>query len=100
MFSIYIHDLQKASKFETRFYADDTTLMLIETDLNELNKNENNELIKVESWLTSNKISLNYSTKTKYLLIKPRYNQFEYNDFKISVGGIKLDRCASTNTWD
>ena len=52
LFAIYINDVPKASKFETRLSADDTTLMLSGTDLNELNNNVNNALIKVESWLT------------------------------------------------
>ena len=69
--------------------------MLSRRDLNELNRNVNNELIKVESWLNSNKLALDYS-KTKYLLIKPRNNQFQCNDFNVFVRGIELDRCSST----
>ena len=38
LFSIYINDLPKASKFETRLYADDTALMLSEVKINELNE--------------------------------------------------------------
>ena len=48
LFSIYINDLPKASKFETRLYADDTALMLSEVKINELNENVNRELVKVE----------------------------------------------------
>ena len=47
LFSIYINDLPKASKFETRLYADDTALMLSEVKINELNENVNRELVKV-----------------------------------------------------
>ena len=49
LFSIYINDLPKASNFETRLYTADTALMLSGIDLNEINKNVNNELIRVES---------------------------------------------------
>ena len=70
-FVSFIYDLPKASNFETRLYEDDTALMLNGTDLNEINKNVNNELIKVESWLNSITSFLNYS-ETKYVLIKPR----------------------------
>ena len=34
LFSVYINDLPRASKFETRLYADDTALMLSGMDLN------------------------------------------------------------------
>ena len=90
LFSILINDLPKASKFETRLYADDAALVLSAADLNQLNKNVNNELIKVESWLNSIKLSLNYS-KTKYLLIKSRYNRIKHNDFNVCDRGIKLE---------
>ena len=48
LFSIYINDLPKSSKFETRLYTDDTALMLSEVKINELNENVNRELVKVE----------------------------------------------------
>ena len=38
LFSIYINDLPKVAKFETRLYADDTALMLSEVKINELNE--------------------------------------------------------------
>ena len=70
LFSIYINDLPKASKFETRLYAHDTALMLRGVKINQLNENVYRKLVKVEHWLNANKLSLNYA-KTKYLLIKP-----------------------------
>jgi len=92
IFSIYINDIPKASKFETRLYADDITLKLSGKTCYELNENVNNELIKVENWLKSNKLSLNF-TKTKYLVIKPfRKKIFELNNFNASVRGIKLEK--------
>ena len=95
LFSIYINDLPKASKFETRLYADDTALMLSEVKINELNENVNRELVKVEHWLNANKLSLNY-TKTKYLLIKPFKNKcVEPFDFDVKIKGVKIDRCYS-----
>ena len=71
LFSIYINDLPKASKFETRLFADDTTLFLSNDNLKTLNKNVNYELLNIEVWLNANKLSLNYS-RTKYQLIKPK----------------------------
>ena len=70
LFTVYINDLPKISKFETRLFADDTALILSDKNMKSFNVKVNSELIKVEQWLNPNKLSLNYS-KTKYLLIKP-----------------------------
>ena len=56
LFSIYINDLPKASKFATIFYADDTTLLLSGVKINGLNENVNRELVKVEHGLNANKL--------------------------------------------
>ena len=70
LFTIYINDLQKISKFETRLFADDTALILSDKNMKSFNVKVNSELIKIEQWLNANKLSLNYS-KTKFMLIKP-----------------------------
>jgi len=50
----------------------------------ELNENVNNVLLKVESWLKSNKLSLNF-TKTKNLNIKPfQKKTSELSNFNVS----------------
>ena len=71
LFSIYINDLPTASQFETRLFADDTALILTDSNLKSLNDKVNTELSKVGHWLNSNKLSLNLS-KTKYLLVKEK----------------------------
>ena len=78
LFNIYINDLPKISKFETRLFADDTALILCDKNMKSLNVKVNFELIKIEQWLNANKLSLNYS-KTKYLLIKP-FPKVPYTD--------------------
>ena len=55
LFTIYIIDLPKVSKFETRLFADDTALILSDKNVKSLNVKVNSELIKEEQWLNANK---------------------------------------------
>jgi len=54
--------------FHTRLYADDTALFMCDKSLDAPNKKVNNELINIDRWLKSNKLSLNYA-KTKFMII-------------------------------
>lgn len=94
LFSVYINDLPKASKFETRLFADDTALILSDTNLISLNENINSELIKVEQWLNTNKLSLNYS-KTNYLLIRPKTKSSNSCNFNVNIRNLQIKQCHS-----
>ena len=62
LFSIYINDIVTVSKnFKFLMYADDTTIYFNLEDFSGINVEENvsNELNKVNSWLSLNKLSLN-----------------------------------------
>jgi len=58
LFIIYINDLPKSSAFYTVLYADDTYICLSHKNLDNLQDMVNVELIKVDNWLRSNKLSL------------------------------------------
>ena len=94
LFSIYVNDLPNASNFETRLFADDTALLLSDENLIALNNKVNSELLKVETWLNANKLTLNYA-KTKYLLIKPKTNSSQLCKFIHTIKGIELQKCQS-----
>lgn len=82
LFLVYINDLEKCSDaFKIITYADDSTLI---SSLNS-EKDEkfiNTELLKVQEWLLSNKLSLNVS-KTKFMIFRPRQKQIEIPSIKI-----------------
>ena len=67
LFLIYINDLPSASAiFDMLMYADDTTLYCnLNEDINEFEIN--NELNKINTWLSSNKLCLNIK-KTKFMI--------------------------------
>ena len=94
LFSICVNDLPNASNFETRPFADDTALLLSDENLIALNSKVNSELLKVETWLNANKLTLNYA-KTKYLLIKPKTNSSQLCKFTPTIKGIELQKCQS-----
>ena len=69
LFIIYINDFPNASKvFQFIMYADDPTLSYCVDTMQSYNIDKviNEELNKVNNWLVTNKLSLNFN-KTKYM---------------------------------
>ena len=88
----YINDLPKASRFVTRLFADDTALILSDSNISSLNERVNSEFAKIEQLLISNKLSLNLF-KTKFLQISPSHKPVKSNKFHISIRGCNIERC-------
>ena len=86
--------MPNVSNFQTRQFADDTAQLLSDENLIGLNNKVNSELLKVETWLNANKLTLNYA-KTKYLLIKPKTNSSQLCKFTLTIKGIALQKCQS-----
>ena len=73
LFFVYINDIVNTStKFEFIMYADDTTLLIRDKDINSLHVNLTSDLNKIKLWIQSNKLKLNVS-KTNYILFQNRY---------------------------
>ena len=69
LFLVYINDLPNClSDGLARMYADDTNITFHSRDLTELEDTMNMELINLNTWLTSNKLSLNIA-KTEFMVI-------------------------------
>ena len=70
LFNLYINDMAISTE-DLQFvcFADDTTVFLVGDDLTELASAVNAELVKLDLWLQSNRLSLNI---TKYSLIKQK----------------------------
>ena len=91
LFLIYINDLPTASSFETILYADDAFLTLSDKNLNSLQKRVNEELFKIDLWLRTNKLSLNYS-KTSFMIINKHPSTTFTGNFQISINSHTLKR--------
>ena len=88
-FLMYINDLPKSTCFNTTLFADHTYLSLSSSSLIRLITQVNNEINKVDKWLRSNKLSLNYK-KSSYLVINKYPQHYVDIDLKISINNIKI----------
>ena len=72
LFLLYINDLPNClSKSTPILFADDTTVVKTGTNILDLYRDMNNELLNLETWCKTNKLSLN-AKKTKFILFKPK----------------------------
>ena len=87
-------------------YADDTNITFHSRDLSELEDAMNAELINLNTWLKSNKVSLNIA-KTEFMIIgsRQRLATFENNDLKVFVDNKEIKKSSiheivrSNNRW-
>jgi len=92
LFLICVNDLPCASGFQTTGFADDTNLHLSHKDIKTLQLNVQNELDKVETWLRSNRLSINYN-KTAYMILTATRSQ--NCNFEISMNGVRIQQFDS-----
>lgn len=75
MFLLYINDITRSTnKLNFLLYADDTTLFLSGSDINEMTKVVTQELISVANWIKSNTLTLNID-KTSFMVSHPLMSQ-------------------------
>ena len=68
LFMMFINDIVNASKlFKFILFADDTNMFYCNNDINELIRQTNAELDKLNVWFSVNRLSLNIS-KTNYMI--------------------------------
>ncbi len=96
LFIIYMNDIAQASKiFDFIIYADDTTLsgtlkMIIQSSHTQnVNATINTELENINTWLKTNKLSLNVS-KTKYMLFHTPCRKV--NSLQLQIDGKIIER--------
>ena len=73
LFLIYINDVNRCSSLKTLCFANDTTVYLSGSKVNNLTIEVNNQLNLLYNWLCCNKLSLNVN-KTHYTLFRPQSN--------------------------
>ena len=74
---LYINDMHISSD-QLRYvhFADDTTVFASDSDINNVHASENRELVGVDNWLKTNRLSLNVS-KTSCMIISNQNNAFD-----------------------
>ena len=74
------------SKFETTLFTDDTTLHLAHHDFNILQQQVKEEIDKIENWITSNKLTINYN-KSCSMIVSGNTKKIDTNEFNVSISG-------------
>ena len=90
LFLLYINDIKNSSKILNFFlFADDTSTLLINKKVEEIEKIYNEELRHVSEWLNANKLSLNIG-KSNLILFQKGQTKITYKpDIKIMGEHIK-----------
>ena len=92
LFLLFINDLPEVCNFEVRLFADDACLIYSDVNPTNLQINVNNELARVDEWMKTNKLSINYS-KSNYIIFTRKKSQTNYN---IDIQGNRLQRVSQT----
>ena len=88
---LFINDLDSATNFFTILFADDTTLQLADSNLENLFLNSNKELEKAAIWFQSNKLTLNIK-KTKFILFRKKNMKVDFTKYSLKIGQDAIDR--------
>lgn len=84
LFLIYINDIKLCLLFmKIVLFADETLLYYCGKDINEINQKINENMERLNNWLSINKLKLNIE-KTKYMVINNR-NEDQLINIKINV---------------
>ena len=97
LFLIYINDLPNASHvFNCLMYADDTTLFCCLEDIKSINNQDviNEQLQRIQAWLTANGIKLN-TTKSKYIMFRKQNKNIPL--FNIHINNVNIESVQNFN---
>ena len=94
LFNLYINDLiNSLTRLNLILFADDSCLYLAHNDINYLVNIVNSELINVNRWMNSNKLTLNH-TKSHYVIFKRNKNLNQ--ETQIQINGHDVEKVNFT----
>lgn len=92
MYSIFVNDMSYAlSKACMTVYADDTTVNVSASSLNQVNSMLQQELMSVSEWVMENRLKLNVS-KTKCIVLGSKHSVRETQMLDISLQGQPIEQ--------
>jgi hypothetical protein len=94
LYLIYVNDISKSTNAHILSFADDTSLIISDTDISTLYQRANVEMNNLFEWFCANGLSLN-KNKTKYMVFKGGTKNLDFNILDISVGGTHLEQIGS-----
>ena len=96
LFILFINDIAFSSNsLSFIIYADDTNVIMSNSNLDHLIASINTEMSKISLWFKVNKLSLNVD-KTNYVIFKNRHSNRLYNDIHIFIDGIEIKNVPCT----
>ncbi len=99
LFLLYINDLPRCLQTtKARLFANDTTLSISASTVDEIESKLNHDLLNVNEWLIANKLTLN-ETKTEFMIIgsRQRVPSFEQGPI-IKLGNQVIKRVPNKKT--
>ena len=95
LFIIYMNDFSRSSELIfSILFADDTSVFIEGTCLNDISEILNTELEKISIWLEANKLTININ-KTHYMMFH-RTRIKHITNFKIYISNNAIDRSINT----
>ena len=92
LFILYVNDITKVSNiFKINLFADDTSLIHTHDNFEYLIKETNEELLRISTWLATNKLVLNIN-KTNYMIFTSRGKSYNKNVTNIKIDGNKSNQ--------
>ena len=96
LFILYINDIANVSNiFKINLFADDTSLFHTHDNFESLIKETNQELTRISTWLTTNKLVLNIS-KTNYIICTSKGKSYNKNISNIKIDGNNIQQVNKT----
>ena len=96
LFILYINDIANVSNiFKINLFADDTSLFHTHDNFESLIKETNQELTRISTWLTTNKLVLNIS-KTNYIIFTSKGKSYNKNVSNIKIDGNNIQQVNKT----
>lgn len=94
LYLIYVNDIANSTTSNVLSFADDTTLYMANSNINELYELANIEMNNLYQWFCANKLSLN-PTKTKYIIIHSPCKKIETIGLSLNINGVALNRIGN-----
>ncbi len=94
LYLIYVNDIANSTNGTILSFADDTSLVLSNSNPYVLYNDANIAMNNLYQWFCANKLSLNAS-KTKYIVIRPTYSQHDLSNFNITINDTIIQRIGT-----
>ncbi len=93
---MYVNEITKVSNiFKINLFADDTSLIHTHDNFEYLIKETNEELIRISTWLATNKLVLNIG-KTNYIIFTSKGKSYNKNVSNIKIDGNNIQQVNKT----